>query len=113
MDSYGWIFYGFVLFENCRRVDECKDVRFDNLAARLKFDEKFTRNDWWFARKYPEKDLLFNSPDKVSERDTLCWSNTLRSLLDENECKNLVKGLVDEITGHILDQDKPEVKAIQ
>ncbi|MCY4425986.1 MAG: PD-(D/E)XK nuclease family protein [Halieaceae bacterium] len=112
LDSYGWVFYGFVLFENFSRVAECKDVRFDNFVAGLKFDEKFTRNDWWFAWKYPEKDLLFNSLDKVSERDTLCWSNTLGSLLDENECKDLVKGLVDEITGHILDQDNPELKAI-
>ena len=101
LESYGWIFYGFELFKNDSRVENCKDECFDDLAGRLKMKDKVRRDEWWIAWEYPMKDLLFHSPDKLSESDTLCWSDTLRCLLDENECKNLVKGLVDEITVHI------------
>lgn len=85
----GWVFYGFILFEDGKRVKSCDNKRFDSHAEKLP-DYDFTRNNWWLGWKWPERDLGFPVEYPESEAETLLL------LLDDGRRK-AVGQLVTEI----------------
>ena len=76
----GWIFYGFILFEDGKRVKSCDNKKFDSHAEKLP-DYDFTRNNWWLGWKWPKKDLGFPVEYPGSEAETLLF------LLDDKRRK--------------------------
>ena len=96
LGDYGWICYGFVLFEKGKRVKSCQTPRFKALAEKLDGKFKFERDvKEWLGWKFPERDLGFpvDYPDQLEA----CMSD----LLNNNKREEAVKGLVSEIRGAI------------
>ena len=83
------VFYGFILFEDGKRVKSCDNKKFDSHAEKLP-DYDFTRNNWWLGWKRPKKDLGFPVEYLGSEAGTLLF------LLDDKRRK-AVGQLVTEI----------------
>lgn len=52
------IYYGFILFEDNRRVDTCDDKRFETLAEKLR-DNDFKRGKSWIGCKEPARRFVF------------------------------------------------------
>ena len=93
----GFVFYGFILFQDGKRVESCDDNEFNTLAEKLS-DNDFVRNNWWLGWKYPKRDLGF--PVKYEESE----AKTLLFLPDDKRRKavqELVKELVTEIVGEV------------
>ena len=89
----GWIFYGFILFEDGKRVKSCDNKKFDSHAEKLP-DEDFERNDWWLGSKWPERDVGFPVEYLEAEAETLSF------LLDDKRRK-AVGQLVTEIADSV------------
>ena len=89
----GWVFYGFILFEDGKMVKSCVDKKFDTLAEKLN-DNDFKRNNWWLGWKWPERDFGFPVEYLESEAKTLLF------LLDDKR-KKAVQELVTEIAASV------------
>ena len=76
----GWVFYGFILFEDGKRVKSCDNKKFNSHAEKLP-DYDFTRNNWWIGWKWPKKDLGFPVEYLGAEAETLLF------LLDDKRRK--------------------------
>ena len=90
----GRIFYGFVLFEDGKRVESCDNKKFDTLAEKLN-DNGFTRNKHWLGWKNPARILGF--PDEYLESE----AKKLLFLLDDSERRKAVEELVTEIAAEV------------
>ena len=89
----GWVFYGFILFENGKRVKSYDDKKFNTLAKKLS-DNDFKREELWLGWKWPERDLGFPVEYLESESETLLF------LLDDKRIK-AVRELVTEIAAAV------------
>ena len=80
------IFFGFLLFENEKRVSGCRDKKFNDLAGML--SNGFERHNWCIGLKHLTPNLKFpvEYPDAITE-----------SLLDDGERGKLVENFVEEI----------------
>ena len=92
-----WIYYGFILLnENGDRVDDCRDNRFDTLAAKL-LDNDFKRTKWWIGWKYPARNVIF----------PLDYSGQNRKYLqDHRNRRESVQELVTEIAATVAQLKK-------
>ena len=101
LGDYGWIYYGFVLFEKGKRVTSCQTTRFKALAEKLDGKFKLERDDKkWLGWKFPERDLRFpvDYPDQLEA----CMSD----LLDDSERSEAVQELVKEIAAVVTQMKK-------
>ena len=89
----GWVYYGFILFEDGKMVKSCNDKKFDTLAEKLS-DNDFERTKWWLGWKWPERDLGFPVEYLNSEE-------TLLLLLEDSERRKVVQELVTEIAASV------------
>ena len=89
-----WIFYGFILLEDSKRVDSCDNENFNTLAEKLN-DNDFTRNQNWLGWKWPERNLGFPVEYLESEEKKLLF------LLDDSERRKAVEELVTEIAAEV------------
>ena len=88
IDTWGWIYYGFILFDKDEnRIESCNDKRFDTLAEKL-HDNDFKRTKWYFGWKYPARDIVF--PAKSSDSIT-------NKLVEDSKRIELVQEFVIEI----------------
>ena len=91
----GWVvFYGFILFEDGKRVKSCDNKKFNSHAEKLPEDD-FTRNNWWLGWKSPKRGLGFPVEYLGAE------SKTHLSLLDDSERRKAVGELTTEIAGAV------------
>ncbi len=86
-----WINYGFILFEDSKRVESCDDKKFDILAAKLSGND-FKRKKWWIGWKYPASNVMF----------PLDYSGQNRKYLqDHRNRRESVQELVTEIAAAV------------
>ena len=87
IDSEGWIYYGFILFDkDGNRIESCDDKRFDTLAVKLS-DNDFERTKWYLGWKYPATDIGFLE----------YLASITNNLLDDSNRTEFVQEFVTEI----------------
>ena len=84
------IFFGFLLFENEKRVSGCRDAKFNDLKGML--SNGFDHPNWCIGWKHLTQNLKFpvEYPEAITE-----------SLLDDGERGKLVENFVEEIKKEI------------